>query len=35
MTDFHFDTKAAQIAVNFFEKLLVHSKGEWSGQPFR
>lgn len=35
MSEYHFDTKAAQIVVNFFEKLLVHSKGEWAGQPFK
>ena len=29
-----FDERAAQIAVNFFERLLRHSKGEWAGQPF-
>ena len=34
MTEFTYDKKAAQIAVNFFEKLLVHVKGEWAGQPF-
>lgn len=35
MTDaFWFDKKAADAAVAFFEKLLVHSKGEWAGQPF-
>lgn len=34
MSDFFFDEKAAQVAVNFFERLLVHSKGEWAGQPF-
>lgn len=33
-SDFYFDEKAATIAVNFFERLLHHSKGEWSGQPF-
>lgn len=32
--DFWFDRKAADIAVAFFEKLLVHSKGEWAGQAF-
>ena len=31
---FYFDKKAARLAVNFFEKLLVHVKGEWAGQPF-
>jgi len=34
MSEFYFDRKAAQVAVAFFEKLLVHSKGEWAGQPF-
>ena len=29
--DFWFDRKAADLAVTFFEKLLVHSKGEWAG----
>src|SRR3990167_2891036 len=32
---FHFDDRAAAVAVNFFERLLVHSKGEWGGQPFK
>ncbi|HFD40868.1 MAG TPA: terminase large subunit [Anaerolineae bacterium] len=32
--DFWFDERAAQGAVNFFERLLVHVKGEWAGQPF-
>lgn len=35
ISDFWFDKKAADLAVAFFEKLLVHSKGEWAGQPFR
>ncbi len=34
MPDFYFDERAATIAVNFFEKLLHHSKGEWAGQRF-
>lgn len=34
-TGFWFDKKAADLAVAFFEKLLMHSKGEWAGQPFR
>jgi phage terminase large subunit-like protein len=34
VSDYHFDTRAASQAVRFFEKLLVHSKGEWAGQPF-
>ena len=33
-TDFYFDECAAQVAVNFFERLLHHSKGEWAGRPF-
>lgn len=33
-SDFWFDKKAADLAVAFFERLLVHSKGEWAGQPF-
>jgi len=32
--DFWFDRKAADLAVTFFEKLLVHSKGEWAGKFF-
>lgn len=35
MTEFHFDERAATVAVNFFERLLVHSKGEWAGLPFK
>src|SRR5512139_4029862 len=35
MNDFYFDERAATIAVNFFERLLRHSKGEWAGQPFK
>jgi len=31
---FYFDEQAATVAVRFFERLLVHSKGEWAGQPF-
>ncbi len=31
---FYFDEAAAQIAVAFFERILVHVKGEWYGQPF-
>jgi phage terminase large subunit-like protein len=30
-----FDERAADLACAFFEKALVHSKGEWAGQPFR
>ncbi len=35
MTDYVFDERAATVAVNFFERLLVHSKGEWAGLPFK
>jgi phage terminase large subunit-like protein len=35
MSEFYFDNQAADLAVNFFEKLLVHSKGEWAGKPFK
>ena len=36
MTDeFWFDKDAANLAVRFFEKLLLHSKGEWAGKPFK
>ena len=31
---FHFDEKAASMVVTFFEKVLVHTKGEWSGEFF-
>ena len=31
---FWFDEEAAQAAVNFFDRVLVHVKGEWAGQPF-
>lgn len=31
---YHFDDKAAAIAVAFFERLLRHSKGEWAGERF-
>lgn len=34
-SDYYFDERAASVVVNFFERLLVHSKGEWAGQPFR
>lgn len=34
-SEFWFDKAAADLAVAFFEKLLVHSKGEWAGQPFK
>lgn len=32
--DFYFSEKYARAAVNFFEKVLKHVKGEWAGQPF-
>jgi phage terminase large subunit-like protein len=32
---YYFDQRAAGVAVAFFEKLLVHTKGEWAGQPFK
>lgn len=35
MSEYRFDEKAATVAVRFFDKLLVHVKGEWAGQPFR
>lgn len=31
---FYFDERAATVAVAFFERLLVHSKGEWAGKAF-
>ena len=31
---YYFSTSRARRAVNFFEKLLKHSKGEWAGKPF-
>jgi phage terminase large subunit-like protein len=34
MTDLWFDERAAQVAVNFFERALMHVKGEWAGRPF-
>lgn len=34
-SEFVFDKRAATMAVNFFERLLHHSKGEWSGLPFK
>lgn len=33
-SEFYYDKDAANLAVRFFEKLLVHSKGEWAGKPF-
>ena len=32
--EFHFDEHAADLAVRFFERLLVHVEGEWAGEPF-
>jgi phage terminase large subunit-like protein len=32
--EYYFDERAADLAVRFFERLLVHVKGEWAGQPF-
>lgn len=32
---FVYDPRAAAVAVAFFERLLHHVKGEWSGEPFR
>ena len=29
-----FDEERAERAVRFFERVLVHTKGEWAGQPF-
>jgi len=34
MAEYWFDEQAAAVAVAFFERLLVHVKGEWAGQPF-
>ena len=34
MSEYWFDRRAADVAVAFFERLLVHVKGEWAGQPF-
>jgi phage terminase large subunit-like protein len=31
---YYFDNTSATIAVNFFEKILKHSIGEWAGKPF-
>ena len=31
---FYFDEAAADMAVAFFERILVHVKGEWYGDPF-
>jgi phage terminase large subunit-like protein len=32
---YYFDKPEADRAVQFFEQLLCHGKGEWAGQPFR
>lgn len=32
---FQFDERAAKVAVAFFERVLRHTKGEWSGQTFK
>lgn len=34
MSEYWFDERAAAVAVNFFERLLVHVKGEWAGEHF-
>ena len=34
-TEFHFDEAAADRAVRFFEICLIHTKGEWAGQPLK
>ena len=31
---FYFDERAAEGAVRFFERVLLHTKGEWAGRPF-
>ncbi len=31
---YYFDEQAADLAVLFFEQLLVHVEGEWAGEPF-
>ena len=33
VTDFHYDEKEAERAVDFFGHFLVHIKGEWAGRP--
>lgn len=33
--EYYYDKAAADLAVRFFERLLLHSKGEWAGQPFK
>jgi len=32
---YYFDVEAAEHAVQFFEKWLVHTAGEWAGKPFK
>src|SRR3972149_2992078 len=32
--EFWFDETAADMAVAFFERFLVHIEGEWAGEPF-
>ncbi|KKM21937.1 hypothetical protein LCGC14_1630400 [marine sediment metagenome] len=32
---YYFDKKAADHACGFFPKFLIHTKGEWAGQPFK
>ena len=32
--EFYFDEDAAERAVSFFPRFLVHVKGEWAGHPF-
>ena len=32
--EFWFDERGAELAVRFFERLLVHVKGEWAGERF-
>src|SRR4030042_2627199 len=34
MSELWFDERGAQVGVNFFERILVHVKGEWAGDPF-
>lgn len=34
MTTWRFDRAKADRVIRFFERCLVHSKGEWAGQPF-
>ena len=32
-SEYYPDRAAANLAVEFFEKILTHVKGEWAGQP--